>query len=465
MRISRYVAGLAALGVAAATAFFPGRAAQAQSFTFSSSFQVQNLSSTGANISISFFKLNEANAQTSVTDTIAGSGQKTYATLPSQVEAGFDGSAVIASDQRVAAIVNVNSPDLSLSFGGEAYVGVTEGSNSVSLPLLFKGSFGFNSFFNVQNVGQTATQVTVTYSGGGLSAPVTVPAVTVNPGSAARFDVGGNANLPAGFNGAATIASSASDIAAVATHVGPSTVLIYNGFASGTTNPVFPLVNVNNFGYQTGIALQNRGGQASNVTVTYTANGATTPTCTETLSIPGNGGSAFFAISAFGANDANTTNNCPNGATFVGSARVSANSANVELVGTVDQLNSGQRKGGTYSGFSEADATGTVVFPLINDRNFGFFTGISLANVTDTAATVTCTYSGTTYRDENKALPARGTLTIVNANLIGNGYNGSGTCTVTGGARIVGVANQLRTSPNSAGQQVDTFYVYEGSNN
>lgn len=466
MRITRYVAGLAALGVAAATAFFPGRAAQAQSFTFSSSFQVQNLSSTGANISISFYKLNEANAQTSVSDTIPGSGQKTYATLPSQVEAGFDGSAVIASDQRVAAIVNVNSPDLSLSFGGEAYVGVTEGSNSVSLPLLFKGSFGFNSFFNVQNVGQTATQVTVTYSGGGLSSPVVVPAVTVNPGSAARFDVGGNANLPPGFNGSATITSTASDIAAVATHVGPTTVLIYNGFASGTTNPVFPLVNSNNFGYLTGIALQNRGAQASNVTVTYTANGATAATCTETLNIPGNGGSAFFAINAFSANDPTPNDDtCQNGSTFVGSARVSANSANVELVGTVDQLNGGQRKGGTYSGFSEADATGTVVFPLINDRNFGFFTGISLANVTDTAATVTCTYSGTSYKDENQALPARGTLTIVNANKIGNGYNGSGTCTVTGGARIVGVANQLRSSPNSAGQQVDTFYVYEGSNN
>jgi hypothetical protein len=451
--------------VAAAAALFPGQAAQAQSFVFSSSFQVQNLSSTGANISISFYPLGATDFSTSVPDTIPGNGQKTYATLPSQVAAGFDGSAVIASDQRVAAIVNVNSPDLSLTFGGEAYVGVTEGSQSVSLPLLFKGSFGFNSFFNVQNVGQTATQVTVTFSGGGLSSPVTLPAVSVAPGAATRVDVGGNASLPPGFNGAATITSTASDIAAVATHVGPTTVLIYNGFSSGTTNPVFPLVNVNNFGYQTGIAIQNRGTAESQVTVTYTENGATTPTCTETLTIPGNGGSGFFAITAFAANDANTTNNCPNGATFVGSARVSANSANVELVGTVDQLNSAQRKGGTYSGFSEADATSTVVFPLINDRNFGFFTGISLANTSDVAATVTCTYSGTSFRDENRPLPARGTLTIVNANQIGAGYNGSGTCTATGGATIVGVANQLRTSPNANGQQVDTFYVYEGANN
>jgi hypothetical protein len=460
MRISRYVAGLASLGLAALAALAPAKPAAAQTFTFSSSFQIQNLSTTGANISIAFYPLDASAASVSIDDTIPGSGQKTYATLPSGVPAGFNGSAVISSDQRVAAIVNVNSPDLSLTFGGEAYVGVTEGSQTASLPLLFKGSFNFNSFFNVQNVGQTSTQVTVTYAGGGLSAPLVKPAVTVAPGASTRFDVGGDGQLPAGFNGSATISSSASDIAAVATHVGPTTVLIYNSFSAGSTNPVFPLVNANNSGYITGIAVQNRGATASTVTMTYTPSLAGAA-CTETRSVPA-GGSAFFAIEAFAANDPNTgsNNDCANGATFVGSARVSANSAGVELVGTVDQVNSAARKGGTYAGFNPADATNTVVYPLINDRNFGFFTGLSMVNTGSVATTIECVYSNTAVK-QSASVPAGGTFTPVQVNQIANGYNGSGVCTSSAaGATIVGIANQLRPTGLAS-----TFYVYEGANN
>jgi hypothetical protein len=459
MRISRYVAGIATLGLAALAAIAPVKPAAAQGFQFSSSFQVQNLSTTAANISIAFYDLGGTSAAVSVDDSIPGSGQKTYATLPSAVQAGFNGSAVISSDQRVAAIVNINSPSLSqLTFGGEAYVGVTEGSQTASLPLLFKGSFGFNSFFNVQNVGQTATNVTVTYAGGGLSAPVVKPAQQVAPGAAVRFDVGGDAGLPAGFNGSATITSSASEIAAVATHVGPSTVLIYNSFAAGSQAPVFPLVNANNSGYITGIAVQNRGATASNVTMSYTPSLAGTA-CTETKSVPA-GGSAFFAIEAFATTDPTPSeDNCANGATFIGSARVTANSANVELVGTVDQVNSAARKGGTYTGFNPADATNTVVYPLINDRNFGFFTGLSMVNTSNVATTIECVYSGTPVR-QSASVPAGGTFTPVQVNQIANGYNGSGVCTSSAaGATIVGIGQQLRPTGTAS-----TFYVYEGTN-
>jgi hypothetical protein len=460
MRISRYVAGLATLGVAALAALFPGNAAQAQSITFSSSFQVQNLSTTTANINIAFYQLEGTSAAASIDDTIAGSSQKTYATLPAGVPAGFNGSAVISSDQRVAAIVNVNSPDLTLTFGGESYVGVTEGSQSVSLPLLFKGSFGFNSFVNVQNVGQTSTQVTITYSGGGLTSPLAKPAVTIAPGAAFRFDQAAEAGLPAGFNGSAIVTSTASDIAAVVSQVGPTTILGYNGFAAGTTNPTLPLVNTNNFGFVTGISLQNTGDTATNVTVSYTPSAAGAA-CTETLNIPARG-TGFFAINAFAANDPTPSDDtCANGATFVGSARVTTNSASMPLVGVVNQLNSATRKGGSYSSFDAASATSTVVYPLINDRNFGFFTGISLVNVSDVTTTIRCVYSGTPVVQEQANVAPGGTFTPVQVNQIANGYNGSGTCTATAaGARIVGVANQLRNTGSA-----DTFYVYEGANN
>jgi hypothetical protein len=183
--------------------------------------------------------------------------------------------------------------------------------------------------------------------------------------------------------------------------------------------------------------------------------------CTETKTIPA-GGSAFFAIEAFSTSDPNAADDtCANGATFVGSARVTANSASTELVGTVDQLNSAARKGGTCSGFAAADATNVVVYPLINDRNFGFFTGLSLVNVSDVTTDITCVYSGTPVTQTQASVAPGGTFTPVQVNQIANGYNGSGTCTASAaGARIVGVANQLRATGTT-----DTFYVYEGANN
>jgi hypothetical protein len=52
-----------------------------------------------------------------------------------------------------------------------------------------------------------------------------------------------------------------------------------------------------------------------------------------------------------------------------------------------------------------------------------------------------------------------GTFTPVQAGAIADQYNGSGTCTASGG-QIIGIANQV--SPGAAN---DSFFVYEGVNN
>ena len=430
-----------------------GAAVHAQTRTFSTGFQIQNLSTTTANVTISFYPEGSGTALPPVSTTVAGSGSKTYATLPSAVTAGFTGAAVISADQKIAAIVNVVSPDLSLSFGGAAYSGFTSGAKTVSLPVIFKGSFGFNTFFNVQNVSSTAASVSVRYSNGVTEGPF-----TIQPGSAKRFDQAVNAGLTAPFFGSATVTSD-QDIAATVIEVGPTTVLGYNGITAGSTAPVFPLVNSNNAGYMTGIGLQNAGDVATTVTVSYTPSGSGLGTaCTETQTIPAKGTKAF-AIDAFRISAAGE--NCANGALFVGSAKVTANSASQPLVGIVNQLNQTTNKGGSYNAFNTSNATNTVVYPLIQDRVYGFFTGISIVNVGDVATPLTCTYSGTTYTDSTASLAPGATFTVQQVNKIGNLFNGSGTCTASApGAKIVGIANQLKNTGTT-----DTFFVYEGTNN
>lgn len=454
MKLVRYVSLLALLAM---FCVFAPLGASAQSRPFSTGFQIQNLSGTTANVSISFYPEGSGTPLAPVSTTVGANSSTTYATLPSAVSSGFSGSAVISSDQKVAAIVNVVSPDLSLSFGGAAYTGFSSGAKTVSLPLLFKAYFSFNTFFNIQNVSSTnATNVRVTYSGGGLGAPVNAGPFSIPAGSAMRFDQATNANLPANFNGSAVVTSD-QDVAVTVIEVGPTTMLGYNGFTAGSTDVAFPLINANNFGYTTGISLQNTGGSSTNVTVTYTPSSAGTA-CTETKTIPSQG-TAFFAINAFRISEAGE--NCANGATFVGSARVTTNSASMPLVGIVNQLNQTTNKGGSYDAFNPANATGVVVFPLIQDRFFGYFTGISIVNVGSVATPLTCTFSGSAVTQGTASLAPGGTFTAVQLNVIANGYNGSGTCTATtAGAKIVGIANQLKSTGTT-----DTFFVYEGTNN
>lgn len=418
---------------------------------FSSGFQVQNLGSTDATIEINLYN-EDGSTAAQASDTVPGNGQVTYATLdklsPQAPPTGFSGSAVISSSERVAAIVNLVSPDISLSFGGEAYIGFDAGSQNVRLPLLFKASNGFSTFFNVQNVGDSTATVNITYQNGATES------TTIAPSAAKRFDQDQNANLPAGFAGSATITSN-QDVVATVVQVGPTTVLVYNGFTQTSQNPYFPLINANNGGFITGVSLQNAGTESTNVTVSYTPSSNGTA-CAETQTIPA-GEARFFAINAF-LNDTNG-DDCANGSVFVGSARVTANSASQPLVGIVNQLNQAVNKGGSYAAFDPSAATSTVVYPLIQDRIAGYFTGFSIVNVGSSATTVTCTYSNSSVT-QSQSLEPNETFTAQQANVIGNGYNGSGTCQASGSGQIIGIANQLLF----AGTR-DTFFVYEGINN
>jgi len=461
--IRKFAPALALAGALLA-AGLPGGSAKAQNVPFSSGFQVQNLESVGANISMAFYPEGGSNPTATVTDTIPANGQKTYATLPQQVASGFRGSAVISSDQPIAAIVNLVSPNLNSLSLGSAYVGVRGGSSQASLPLLFKNFFGFNTFFSVQNVGQAATTVTVTYRGAGLSSPVTQTA-NIQPGASARFDQLTNTSLPNNFNGSAIVTSTGSDIAAVVTQYDANTSLTYNGFSAGSNAPYFPLVNANNAGFITGIPVQNLGSQPTNVTLSYTPSSAG-QACTETRTIqPGQ--SQYFALNAFAATPEQGVNEtCANGGTFIGSARVTANSANQPLAGIVNQLNGAIKKGESYSAFDAAAATNTVVYPLIQDRIAptlappnGFFTGISIVNVGTVPTTIECTFSNSSVRQTSQTIQPNGTFTVQQLNAISAGYNGSGRCVATAsGAKIVGIANQLALG------SVDTFFVYEGTN-
>jgi hypothetical protein len=240
--------------VALATTFV----ASAQSVTYTSGFQIQNLSSAQANVVMTYY--NAAGTPTSVSDTIPANGSKTYYPLTA-VPSGFTGSMVVSSDQQVAAIVNIlgNSGQRA-----DSYSSFTQGATTMRLPLVEKNNYNISTWFSVQNTGSVAANVTVAYKPGSCTETASIP-----PFAAKTFDQSTNACLPSGFVGAATVTGS-QPVAVTVMQVTPQSLLVYTGFGSTSTNPFMPLVSSGYYKSGTGIQIQNAGASNTNVTISYT---------------------------------------------------------------------------------------------------------------------------------------------------------------------------------------------------
>jgi hypothetical protein len=433
--------------------------ASATLYSYRSTLNIYNLSASTANITMTFYYLNGTPVNPPFSDTVAGNSSKTFLTLA--VPDGFDGSMVLASDQPVTAVSNIRGT-LGAVISDATYIASSVGSNSVYIPLLQKnnGALLWNSWFNVQNVGSSTTTVSVQYSDYGT--PVTA---SVAPGAAARFDQSTEGFHPLKFFGAVVTASQPLAVTVVNEHA--NAMYAYTGFAAPAVFPVMPTINyqpASNRGWRTGVMIQNSSGASTTVTVSYTPAPGQGTACTETQTIPA-GASVNFALAAFGSTVAGE--NCVNGVTFVGSARVTANSTNAPLTTIVTQqrglyIPTSYRTGGN-NGIDPASATSKVVFPLIQDRNGAALniSGFNIMNVGASQTTVTCTFSGSA-QTVNAVLNSGAVM-----NQVFNGffntlpYVGSGICTAVGGdAKIVGILNQ--SALNFPTQ--DRLMVYEGTN-
>lgn len=440
MKAVRFLIVLAMLLVAVGAA---QGAVKAVAFTYTSGIQVQNLEASDAAVTLTFYVKDSTEIDTTVTDTIAANGSKTY--FPIGASEGFDGSVVISSDKKVAAISNV------LGNGNAAaasYVAASAGSTEVLLPLLMQNNAGYSTWFNVQNTGSSVATVNVAYSDGTAAGPL-----TVEPGSAHTFDQLIEIHTEKVFSAVVT-----SDVPVAVTVIEESSAILYayTGFAPATNvAPVMPLINANNVGYATGAQIQNAGATDTEVTVTYTPASFGTA-CTETQTIPA-GTSKTFTLGAFaGSLPPGATSDCVGLQRFVGSAKVTGNSADMPLYAIVNQLNATKPDGEAYGAFDAATATDTVVLPLVMDRNSGWWTGFNVQNVGAAATTVECTFTGNAYTTGGTLQPGEALNALQNG-AIAAGYVGSATCTAPGG-QIVAVVNEL--GPLSSG--ADQLLVYEG---
>jgi hypothetical protein len=411
----------------------------AQGITYNTGFMVQNLGTGPANLTITFYDQagNAVAVLSGAEHVIPAGGSKSYYPLPAQVPNGFNGSVTIASDQPVNAIANELGNGLDF---GASYTSLGAGASEVFLPLIMRNNGGFNTWFNVQNAGAADAHVTVTYTPAQAGNSGVTQSAVIRPGAAHTFDQATLTALGSRFVGSAMVSSN-QPVVATCNQVGPTTLLAYNGFTAGSLHPAFPLVNHNNAGYLTGIQIMNIGNVDTTVTISYTPCTAGTDS-TETKRIPAKG-SAQFVFRHFSQR-------------FVGSGIVTVNSANQPLVSVVNQLNSGANKAASYAGFDPNTATDKISFPLVMSRNSGYYSAISLMNVSASPCTVTITYSD----GSSESVPLIPSECWVASQMTSFPGRFVGSATVSSsGCKIIGIVNQL--NPTLSG---DAFLVYEGFN-
>lgn len=448
---------LSILAIVAMLAMLVVLPASAQGITWTSGFQVQNLSSSAAaDILIYYYNQDGTLAiDPPPSDSIPAMSSKTY--YPIHAAEPFNGSVVIESTEPVVAIANTlgNEPQ---------YLAATEsfamGAMEVNLPLIMKANSGYYTWFNVQNTSMTdAAQVTVEYIPGSDGTAYTAPAVTIQPGASATFNQRDLANIGAKFVGSAKVTSTQPVVATVM-QVGETfmNMLGYNGFTAGSDTVSMPLIMANNNGYYTGFQVQNVGTAQTTITVDYGNNIAGTFDPVDEMATLDPGESATFLQ--------NTGQFGPAAGQYVGSATITTDN-NEPVVAIVNQVALGGTAVGTaYNGFNPGDATANVSAPLIMANNSGYYTGIQVQNVGAAAVDITVDYGPNIAGafnppDEMATIQPGDSYNSIQSSggWTGNTYVGSLVVTAPAGSQIVMIVNEVLL-----GSGGDTFMTYNGFN-
>lgn len=469
-------------------------------------FVVQNLdSSNTATVSASAYEMQGGSStEYTFSDTLSPLANKTWhpgfcgsaGLFPcltnggSELPAGFAGSAVLSSDQQIAAAVQVGNNEQGGvgTPGGTAsaqYNGSSVGSPTLGFPIVKHNYGGKTTTFYIQATTSDVT-VTATYAtNDGASHTQSNVAISAyrtyvfDPAAAgiASSNCGTNANVSPCV-GAVTFTATGGDIVGtVVEHqhsANPATVAQSTAIfaSSAATDQVYcPVYKYNWNGRYTGVTVQNTGTSAATVTVSALVIGGGSGSYESTVTINPGKSYVFYPIgSNIGSFPANA----------YGSVVIEGSNGNDKLVASVNESNlQGVLRQTTYGCFSAENATAQVSAPIFKE-DFGGTgsrnrTGLVVQNVgsssTSVTAMFTCNVSGATqtYTHDAVSLTAGQGFTYYLPSQFGD-WQGSSmpagvlcavTLNATGNVPIVAIAQEAPT-PNS-GTDLD-IKNYEGFN-
>jgi photosystem II stability/assembly factor-like uncharacterized protein len=358
---------------------------------YTTSVYTQNLGTSAATLAIEYFDQDGH---------VVGSGDVT-SSLPARASwtvrqdtshsypAGGAGSALIFSDQPVAAFVNEFAPgNSSDATSYTAIASPTGTASTLFAPAIASKAYGgYTTGIGLINLSAAATDVTITYRDlAGATAKTQI--LTGVPAGAYRGVYSGDsgsatdANLPTDFAGTATITSGTGQpLAAVVNEVGPGGQFSsYDAVAAGNTTLQAPVALNNAFGgYYTGIGVQNTTATAGIVTLKYfDAAGAAT---TRTFPIAPHG---YIGIYQGSLTDG------PAAGAYT--AQISSGVAIAAIVNEVAPIGIGGAQQSTaYNTFAGGAVAASL--PLVeNAGSDGWSTGLGIMNAGSAVTSVTVTY-------------------------------------------------------------------------
>jgi hypothetical protein len=357
--------------------------------------QIQNVGNDIAHVLVTSYDASSAVTYTASYD-IAVGGSKNF--LPDDFghPDGFQGSAIVESDQPVKAVVNVTNR-LSGSYGvagglaAAQYQGIEAPATTVSFPLAKINHYGKTTTFYIQNAGSAATTTgTATFRmRNGDTHTYNLP--PIDPGRMILFtaqDAGADPNNVVNDAKVGSLVVSGSDqplAGIVMEHFhaeNPATVLQgARGFTAADydTTVYAPVAKNNRYGRFTGIQVQNVSGGTIDVTVTYkgTAGACAGSTYTDDFTGLADGASATFLGTAAGV----MPENCTAAATIVGTGNVVA-VVNESFL-TAEIPPEGQQST-TYNAIPSNMASQKLSAPLYKDNRYNKTTGLQIQNVSST---------------------------------------------------------------------------------
>ena len=452
--------------------------------------QIQNVGAGSANVEIKAY--DSASPSTYLANkTIASGGSATF--LPADftgMPSGFQGSAVVSSTEEIRAIVNVTNR-LAGSYGvagglaAAQYQGMNQGDSTLNFPLAKNDYYGKTTTFYIQNAGNTAATAAVTFKMGGSS--YNYPTPSIGPGQMVSFSPV-DASAPTGLNGlgSMTVTSAqplAGSVLEHKTSENPATLLqATRGFTStdSDTTVYAPIIKNSFYNRFTGLQVQNTGGSAINITVTYKS---PIPGCSVTDSatnVPAGASHTFVHLPGL----TNLPISCLASAKVVGTGPVVAIVNESYLSSYVASGHS--QESTTYSAAPDSSKTVKLSAPLYKENSYNKGTGLQVQNVGSSNATnVVLAFSGPTgtYTTNSQTIAAGSSLTFVNVRnkpasfwngtamtpaalgctASGCGSNGVFGVTITADQPVVAIANES-TYPFTAPLISQDKNNYEGFN-
>lgn len=273
--------------------------AQAYNTSFTTSITYQNVGSNPANIVVSFYPSHTTTSPIVVNlpSLAAGASSSLFIGSLSSVPSGFQGSAVMSSDQPiVATMVQLPQGSTPGTKNRPLSNGFSSGGDTVLIATVLRNKFDTNTRFSVQNVGNQQSTLTFKFYNTDATLVHTFTQ-DVQPGASYHVDAGQLSALGSSFNGSAVIESSSGNIVGSALELSTSGsgASSFEGVNSGATTVYMPSALCNAYSANTAYAVQNTSLTTStSVTVTY-SNGAT-----ETKTIGPGAKQSFVACNASG---------------------------------------------------------------------------------------------------------------------------------------------------------------------